>query len=133
VVRVVVAAGRVLLRPDAGPDGTGTVLERNDKGELDRSGRTTVWRGVDAGKYIGWIGGELRFERAPLAWVLRELGRAYDVEIVLSDPRAGAVPVTAIFRPAPAEEIARTLAALLDMRHRRDGERVRLEPIPARR
>jgi transmembrane sensor len=132
-VRVTVAEGRVLLRPQAGAAGTGTLLGRDDIGELDAAGRTAVRHGVDASRYLAWVGGALRFDRTPLSEVVRELERWYDVQIVVADAKAAAVPVTATFPTQSADDVTRTLAALLDMRASREHGRIWLRPSSSRR
>jgi transmembrane sensor len=132
-VRVTVAEGRVLLRPETGAPGSGTMLGRDDMGELDAGGHTAVRHGVDASKYLAWVGGALRFERTPLSEVVRELERWYDLDIVVADSYAASVPVTATFPAQSADDVTRTLAALLDMRASREDGRIWLRPRSSHR
>jgi transmembrane sensor len=132
-VRVVVASGRVALRPAADsarpdPGAHRVTLGAGDLGEATSAGAITVTHGVDAGAYLAWTRGQITFQRTPLAQVLRDLERWYDLRITLTEPSLAATPVTASFEGQSADDVLGILAGLLDMRYRRDGAAVELSP-----
>lgn len=124
--RVVVAEGKVALRSAAGALGTGTELLPGDVAHLDASGTPSVEGAVELDRYLAWTHGRLEFERQPLADVIPELERWYDVHITLADPAIGAIPVTIAFESETAGEAMTALARVLDVRLERSGRGIRL-------
>lgn len=106
LVRVVVAAGKVALRPSAAPAGSGALLGPGDLGRLDDGGRAVVERGVDAAAYLAWTDGRLVFHDVPLGEVATQLGRWFDVTID--------VPAGVAKRRVTLDMPARALTDVLD-------------------
>lgn len=114
-VEVVVREGSVALS-GVGP------LEAGDVGRLTAKGRTDVRRGVDADSALGWLDGRLVFHDAPLADVLRDVGRWYDVE-VSAEPALAALPFTGTLAGGSADAAVELVAATLGLRVEHDGSR----------
>lgn len=136
-VTVVVASGKVKLSPGrtdstgrTAPDSAhdGAILDPDDMGQVGADGRVAVSHGANVTNYLAWTRGQIRFDAVPLSRVLRELGRWYDLQIELADPRLASIPVTATFDNQPAREVMRDLAGMLDMRLRETGTKVTLTP-----
>jgi transmembrane sensor len=127
-VRVVVTKGRVALRQSRDTV-AGTVLSVGDLGRLDTAGVVTVRSGVDVGRYTAWTEGRLEFVNTPLAEVVSQLERWYDLDITLADSGLRARPLTATLGRQSTDEMLRLLAASLDVRVQRDGRRVTLHAL----
>jgi ferric-dicitrate binding protein FerR (iron transport regulator) len=91
---ITVTAGRVAIRSGATPGEAGPVLDRGRTARVDSVGRVTV-ADADPVRATGWREGQLTFQERPLADALRELGRWYDLEIVVDDSSLARVPLTA--------------------------------------
>jgi transmembrane sensor len=130
-VAVVVAEGRVGLAAQDGRQGS-AVLTRGDLARLDPAGRVRVERGVDVARYLAWTQGRLEFVNAPLRDVLPELARWYDLDFRLADSALASRPLTASLGAESASEMLRLLEASLDVRVRRAGRVVTLQPQRSR-
>jgi transmembrane sensor len=130
-VAVVVAEGRVGLAPQDGGQES-TVLTRGDLARLDPEGGVRVERGVDVARYLAWTQGRLEFVNAPLRDVLPELARWYDLDFRLDDSALADRPLTASLGTESAIEMLRLLEASLDVRVRRAGRIVTLQPQRSR-
>jgi transmembrane sensor len=130
-VAVVVAEGRVGLAAQDGQHGS-AVLTRGDFARLDPAGQVRVERGVDVARYLAWTQGRLEFVNAPLRDVLPELARWYDLDFRLADSALAARPLTASLGTESATEMLRLLEASLDVRVRRAGRVVTLQPQRSR-
>jgi ferric-dicitrate binding protein FerR (iron transport regulator) len=129
-LQVVVAEGRVVLRP-AARAGTTTplTLHPRERGVIDAGGTVTRTRGIPVARYVSWTRGVLWFHEAPLSGVIAQLGRWYDLEIAVSDSTLLAEPLTISFGPESADEALTALARVLDARVTRAGRSVQLLPI----
>ena len=114
-VEVVVREGAVALS-GVGP------LEAGDVGRLTAKGRTDVRRGIDADSALGWLDGRLVFHDAPLADVLRDVGRWYDVD-VSAEPALAALPFTGTLAGGSADAAVELVAATLGLRIEHEGPR----------
>ncbi|HEU4588170.1 MAG TPA: FecR domain-containing protein [Gemmatimonadales bacterium] len=141
-VVVLVVSGRVAMRSDhaaaagaaATPAATrGVELGRGQMGRIDQAGRVSVSDNVDLVGPLAWREGRLEFDQVPLATVLRELERWYDLDIVLEDSSLAQAPVTASLRKRTADEALGIIAGVLDLQYRRDGRQVRLMAATDRR
>lgn len=127
VVRVLVAEGRVALgTPEHAAVVTSAVLSRGQQGTLTQGGAVRVSEDVNVDDALAWRTGALRFRRAPLRDVVRELERWYDIEIRLAEPALGEVPVTAVFPQGTASEAVRTLARVVNLQVVINGKTVHL-------
>jgi transmembrane sensor len=133
-VVVLVASGKVamgLVSASMRPDGK-VALDSGQMGRLDRTGRMTVTDGVDLSGPLGWRDGRLEFDQRPLADVLRELGRWYDLDNVLDDSSLARVPLTFALDRHPADEALDIVAGVVGLRYVREGRQVQLFAQPPR-
>jgi len=112
---VVVTEGRVSLSR-AETTSPAVVLGLRDLGRLEATGRATVRRGVDVGRYLAWTKGVLAFDGTPLSEVMPALERWYNVEIRLSDSALAARRLTATFQNEPIDLVMKRIALTLGMR-----------------
>jgi transmembrane sensor len=111
VAEGLVAVGRAVPSGAALTDSV--VLAAHDLGRVTAPGAITHRRGVWLDLYLGWTEGRLVFEAAPLADVVADLSRWYDVDIHLSDERVSKLRLTATFRDQPITEILSLIRASL--------------------
>lgn len=62
--------------------GSSLVIAPGEQARVSEGGRLTVVAGVDMAETMAWKRGRFIFEGAPIATVLRQLARWYDVEVV---------------------------------------------------
>ncbi len=110
------------------PGGGSTVLRRGTLGIVDQAGETRVSAGVDADAYLAWAAGKLVFAAAPLADVVAELGRWYDLDIRLGDPKLAHLRLTASFADDPIPDVLHFLEGALEVRAIQQGRTVMLVP-----
>jgi ferric-dicitrate binding protein FerR (iron transport regulator) len=125
-VRVAVATGRVSLRARTDGDGIGVVLGASDAAQLGPKNRVVVTRGVDLTDDLSWRTGQLRFRNATVASVLTDLGRAYDLELTVSDSALAHLHITATLHQTTAAGMLDVLSRLLNADVRRSGRHVTL-------
>lgn len=128
--RVVVAAGAVAVhavtaKPGEAPLAT---LRRGGMAWIDSTGLARVAEVVDLSPYLAWTEGRHVFRRTPVVDVLAELGRWYDVEITVADPRLLRRRFTASFDNEPLPEVLKVLAVSLGARVERRGRAISLVP-----
>ncbi len=128
-VRVVVAEGRVALRPSGVPPAMAPVLGRGDLGQLDSTGTVTVTHNVDVTRYIGWTHGHLTFYDTPLADALVQLGRWYDVRFVLADSGLRARRITMSIPTTSVDGLVEAIDLALHLRAERRGDTIMLHPM----
>lgn len=121
---VVVRDGRVALRLATAPSHAARqVLLAGQLGRLAADGRPTVEQ-ADTSAYFAWTQGWLVFDAVPLRNAIPQLNRWYDLDFRLADSSLGEVPLTAMFRNQPTDEVLQLLAASLGMRQVRQGRKV---------
>lgn len=122
---VVVTEGSVALgTPGAATD---SVLTRNQLGVLRAGASSIAVSAVDPAAYTAWMHGQLVFRDAPLASVVRELGRWYSTQIRIGDSTLAAMPFSASFDAESVREAIATLTTVLPVRAVRRGKVVVLE------
>jgi len=89
-----------------------------------------VRHGVSPEPYVAWAGGRLVFDDTPLADVLAQLGRWYDVDARAADSVAARRRLTAAYSNEPLADILRLIAASLDLRVERHGRSVTFSARP---
>jgi len=126
---VVVKQGRVLLRSARASDGTGTVLDPGDLGRRSRAGVVSVMHGVDVNRYLGWMSGQLSYDLTPAREIARDLGRWYDLSIVIADPGLGDTRINGYFdRGRSAEQTLTLFTSILGTTYERRGDTVLVGP-----
>jgi ferric-dicitrate binding protein FerR (iron transport regulator) len=128
-VRVVVAEGAVALAP-AVASGDSLVLRPRDLGRVTTAGTLHAEHGVPVEAYTGWVDGRLTFRDAPLAEVVAQLGRWYDLDITIADSALGGRRLTAAFGGESADRILQVIALTLELRPERSGRSVTLYSAP---
>jgi len=133
-LQVVVAAGRVALRGARGDatDSVALTLKPRDRAVIDARGNATTTAGVSLQQYLAWTRGALVFNDAPLASVLTQLGRWYDLDIETGDQSLDDERLTISFTTQSADEALTALAKVLDARVTRVERLVRLIPVHPR-
>jgi len=122
VVRVVVSEGSVRLGAQGASETTASVLTRGDLGQMRNNGEVFVSRGVEMDEYIGWTSGRLTFADVPLADALVQLGRWYDVRIVLGDSALKKQRVTMSVPTTSIDALVEGIGLALDVRVQRRGD-----------
>lgn len=123
--QVVVNQGRVLLRGARASDGTGTVLDPGDMGRRSLAGVVSVTHGIDLDRALGWMSGRLSYDQTPAREIARDLGRWYDVTIVIADTTLAETRVNGYFdRGRTAEQAISLLASILGTTYEKQGDRV---------
>lgn len=133
-MRVVVAAGRVGVRPpaDSGAaarpaDTLGVVtLSKGDMVRLDRTGKATVSR-VDPAAYLAWTRGAIRFDGVPLAEAIPVLERWYDADIRLAEGSLAGRRLTGQFKDQSLDQVVDLIARALNLRVVRESGRITFE------
>jgi transmembrane sensor len=124
LAHVVVAEGKVALRPAGSPAGSGTALSPGDLGKLDASGIATVTSGVDVDRYLAWTKGRLVFDDTPLREVLPQLSHWYDVEFEVADGALASRRLTATVAGEALPQTLELIASSLDLRYERHDRTV---------
>jgi transmembrane sensor len=126
---VVVNEGRVLLRSARASDGSGTVLDPGDLGRRSHAGVVSVTHGVDLNRYLGWMSGQLSYDLTPAREIARDLGRWYDLSIVIADPGLGDTRINGYFdRGRSAEQTLTLFTSILGTTYERRGDTVFVGP-----
>jgi transmembrane sensor len=131
-VEVVVAEGRVALRGVKGAEPVLVTLHPRERAVLDSSGGAMVARDVLLANYLAWTRGALLFDDAPLARVIAQLERWYDLEIETNDAALADERVTISFMTKSADEAVKALAQVLNVRATRSGRLVHFIPVRPR-
>ena len=119
-VQVVVSEGRVSLSADR-RDAPEAVLVAGQMARLAQDESIPVVSAVDPSDYTEWLRGRLMFDDTPLAAVVDELSRWYDVELRLGDPELANETFSATFDIGSLSETLRTIATVLHLRVERQG------------
>jgi len=123
-VEVVVATGRVSLKPAHARDGV--TLSPGQAGLLGAEGPITV-RTVDIAAQTAWRRGRLAFRDARFADVAKTVQQWYGVDIRINSTALADAHVTAQFAGQSVDEVLDLLAATLNARLVRDGTRATFE------
>lgn len=114
VTSVVVTEGRVSVRPEQSPDTQKAtrdlVLEKQELGQIHRTGQHEVHRTSDLTAHLAWMDGKLVFEDAAFGEVAQKLERWYGIETSL---RGGMSPPDGSFNARFAED--QPLPEVLDL------------------
>jgi ferric-dicitrate binding protein FerR (iron transport regulator) len=128
---VVVNQGRVLLRGADASAQSGTVLDSAVMGRRDSAGVVAVTNGVDLERAMGWLNGRLAYDRMPAREIARDLGRWYDLTIVIDDSTLAATRVNGYFdRGRPTDQAIALFTSILGVSYERHGDTVVVGPRP---
>jgi transmembrane sensor len=133
-LQVVVVSGRVALRSvrAAAADSVALTLKARDRAVIDARGNATTTSGVRLQQYLAWTRGAQVFDDAPLASVMAQLSRWYDLDIETSDRSLDDERLTISFTTQSADEALAALAKVLDARVTRAERVVRLIAVHPR-
>jgi ferric-dicitrate binding protein FerR (iron transport regulator) len=118
--QVVVAQGSVSLARD-GAAGRAQVLQPGQLGRLEQDGRVTVVDHVDVERWMSWTRGALVLDGLSLAEAATEIGRRYDVRIVVPDADLAQRRVSARFHDASLASVLDAISLALGARWSNDG------------
>jgi transmembrane sensor len=122
---VVVAEGSVALRRDSAA-GRGTVLAAGQLGRIESGGAVTVVNDVDVERWTSWTQGALVLDGMSLADAAAEIGRRFDVRVVIATPALAQRHVSARFRDEPLPAVLDAITVALGARWTRDGQTIHI-------
>jgi ferric-dicitrate binding protein FerR (iron transport regulator) len=117
LTRVTVREGRVSLRPLALPRETAVELTANQMSSCQDQSNPELPKSIDADHLLGWLEGKIVFEQTPLAEVVAELQRVYNVAIELSNPALGVNTITGSFHNKPIEAVLASICLTLNLQY----------------
>ncbi len=124
-VRIAVAEGMVALRT---PTDLAALahppLTAGDVASVDSAGVYAVAHVRDVGSILSWHQGGLMFDHTPLSDAIRDLHRAFDVDITVADSTLLTQHITASFGEAPVDEVLEAVAFAVGASYERAGRRV---------
>jgi len=135
LVQVVVTQGRVQLRPQSAPSGSGALLDQGMMAQINAAGASTVRTSVDTTRYVAWTAGTLVFVSASIREMAHEIERWYDIEVRLLDSALAERRITATLDDQPLSHLLDQLSVSLHVRAKRAGRIVTLTPfqhVPSR-
>ncbi|MFQ5676140.1 MAG: FecR family protein [bacterium] len=115
--RVVVQTGRVEFNARLRPQHPGIVLAASQMSICVNDASPQPPRQVDSEKLLGWLENRLVFEQTPLAEIIAELQREYDVQIKLADSGLGTRTVTGSFHNQTIETILTSICMTLQLQY----------------
>jgi ferric-dicitrate binding protein FerR (iron transport regulator) len=121
--RVAVREGAVAVT-SAGAPAAVVTLGAREAASIDGQGRLHVGGATDADALLAWIRGRVVFNDVPLADVVRDLSREFDLEILVPDSSLARLPVTASFAEEPVEAILDDITAIVGARYTRAGRTI---------
>jgi ferric-dicitrate binding protein FerR (iron transport regulator) len=117
--------GRYMLSGRGASAESGTVLDSAMMGRRTSAGVVAVTDGVDLERAMGWLSGRLTYDRAPARDIARDLGRWYDLTIVISDSALADTRINGYFDRGRSTDQAITLfTSILGARYERSGDSV---------
>lgn len=90
-----------------------------------------VTRSPDIGRFVAWMQGGLVFNDTPLRDAVRDLERAYDIDIAISDSTLLSQPITARFSAEPVDQVLEAVTVAVGAQYHRTGRRVVIARRPA--
>jgi transmembrane sensor len=113
--RVAVTFGKVAVRDAAAlSDAPITLLARGDMVRVPLDGARVVTHGIDVDDALAWTRGRLVFHNAPVAEVLAELRRWYNMDVYIADPQLSGKHVTLSVNNESPAALVRALALVLE-------------------
>jgi transmembrane sensor len=120
-VQVVVAEGSVALARSAKDSARRAVLVPGQLGRVEPDGRVTVVSDVDVDRWVSWTRGALVLDGLSLADAAAEIGRRYDVRVIVPDAALARRRVSARFHDAPLPSVLDALVLALGAHWSNDG------------
>ncbi|HEV7990920.1 MAG TPA: FecR domain-containing protein [Gemmatimonadaceae bacterium] len=121
--QVVVAQGSVALARDAAGGGSARalLLGAGQLGRVEPDGRISVVSDVDVDRWMSWTEGALVLDGLTLADAAMEIGRRYDVRVVVPDAALARRRVSARFHDATLTSVLDALTLAVGARWSNDG------------
>ncbi|MCG8603977.1 FecR domain-containing protein, partial [bacterium] len=113
--RVIVRTGKVSLQSAIASGHARVVLTADQMSECRGEGHPLQPVEVDTDHVLGWLEGNLVFERTQLRETVIELKRYYGVEIVLADSSLGFDTITGTFRNRSLETVLASICLSMDL------------------
>jgi ferric-dicitrate binding protein FerR (iron transport regulator) len=113
--QVIVKTGKVSLQSSSGPGDSGVVLTADQMSECRGENHPQLPVEVDTDHLLGWLEGNLVFDRTPLRETVVELKRYYGVEIALEDTSLGRDTITGTFRNRSLETVLASICLSMDL------------------
>lgn len=123
---VVVTAGQVSLRPAHAAAAPSVDLTSGHLGRVTANVLVPQVRAVDTTGYTAWMQGRLVFRDTPLADVVAELRRWYDVDVRIGNPALSRLPLSASFTVESFGQAMSVIRTVLPLRVVRRGNVVTL-------
>lgn len=124
---VVVASGRVAVRPGGQPMETRREVGPAQRATVDRAGGFVTVDSADLDDYLLEQQGRVVLRSVPLARALEELQRWYDVKLEVTDPVLADRRITATFEFDPLGDVLHAIAMAVDATYSVEGRTVRFE------
>lgn len=115
-LRVVVTEGRVSVN--------NAVVGAGDIARVGIDDVISVYSSGNLDSYIGWVTGKFDFVDSPLDSVVRELNRAYDIDIILADRELAGYRITADFDNQTVNQILTDITLATNSSLQYSGRRV---------
>jgi transmembrane sensor len=123
--RVAVVEGAVAL--------AGTALHAGQVATLSRTGEIRILRGANAQEELAWTRGRLVFGSVPLGEAAERLGRWYDLDVRVADPKLAHRPVTGSYSDEPVAQVLTLITAAVGARYEWQGRSVTITTIQGTR
>jgi transmembrane sensor len=98
-----------------------TSLTSRDVAVVDATGALSIRHGADLAPYVAWSQGRLVFDATPFPEVVRQLDRAFDLDITLADSTLARDAVTAAFANESADQVLSAVTQALGASYQRHG------------
>ena len=122
---VIVAEGSVALRQASATSG-GTVLGAGQLGRIAADGAVTVVNDADISRWTSWTQGALVLDGMSLGEAATEIGRRFDVNVVVATPDLAQRHVRARFHDEPLPAVLDAITLALGARWTRDGQTIHI-------
>lgn len=124
-MRVAVTEGKVALRTTHSEDqDTSAVLLPRSLASTFNHRLKDVRKNVDLSTELAWTKGKLIFEETPFDEVVKRIERWYNIEVEAQVSIEDVIPLNAAFENTPLNEVLHDIAAALNLKYERDGQRV---------
>jgi ferric-dicitrate binding protein FerR (iron transport regulator) len=121
--RVTVREGRVSLRGLKTVAATDVELSANQTSVCQQQSAPTSPKTVDAAQALGWLEGKIVFEQTPLAEVVAELQRVYNVALELSNPALSQNTITGSFQNKAVESVLASICLTMNLQYAKTGNK----------
>lgn len=123
-VTVGVASGKVMFHSKKNAEDSQVAVTAGQLSTMLENGRPSSPMEVDISALTGWIMRETFFEDVPLAEILRQLERWFDVSFVLMSESYGHERLTVHIKNRPIESILELLGELTELEYERFGRSI---------